>query len=147
MRMNDLIRRVVRAYPDRRNPDCASAADVMRRLGVAPHCDMWIFYMAVNGALPAVSGRLELLRIVGPGIPKIPDQAEYVWDRYELPADFLPLSSDEGEGMYLYDVRKEDVHDYCLARYDQFLSGETPARWKNFVDFIVWYINDDDRAA
>ncbi|MDT3530103.1 SMI1/KNR4 family protein [Stenotrophomonas pavanii] len=145
--MNDLIERVVRAYPDRRNPDRASAADVMRRLGVAPHCDMWIFYMAVNGALPAVSGRLELLRIVGPGIPKIPDQAEYVWDRYELPADFLPLSSDEGEGMYLYDVRKEDVHDYCLARHDQLLSGETPARWKNFVDFIVWYINDDDRTA
>lgn len=147
MRMNDLIQRVIRAYPDRRNPDCASAADVMRRLGVDPHSDMWMFYMAVNGALPAVSGKLDLLRMVGPGIPKIPDQAEYIRDRYELPADFLPLSSDEGEGMYLYDVRTQEVHDYYLARHDQLLSGETPARWKNFVDFIAWYINNDDRAA
>jgi len=112
MRMNDLIQRVIRAYPDRRNPDCASAADVMCRLGVDPHCDMWMFYMAVNGALPAVSGKPDLLRMVGPGIPKIPDQAEYIRDRYELPADFLPLSSDEGEGMYLYDVRTQEVHDY-----------------------------------
>ncbi|HEL4245159.1 SMI1/KNR4 family protein [Stenotrophomonas maltophilia] len=142
MRMNDLIQRVVRAYPDRRNPDCASAAEVMRRLGVAPHCDMWMFYMAINGALPAVSGRLELLRIVGPGIPKIPDQAEYVWDRYELPVNFLPLSSDQGEGMYLYDMSTEEVHDYRLARHDQFVTGQEQPRWESFHGFMMWYLGD-----
>ena len=147
MGINTVIERVARAYPDRRNADCVLAAEVMHRLGVAPHCDVWMFYMAINGSLPSVKGRLELLRMVGPGIPKIPDQAEYVWDRYEIPVNFLPLSSDRGEGMYLYDTRTEEVHDYYLARHDQFLSGEASSRWKNFLDFIVWYINDEDRAA
>lgn len=76
MGINDVIKCVARACPDRRNADCVSAAEVMRRLGIAPHCDMWTSYMVVNGALPPVPGRLELLRMVGPGIPKIPDQAD-----------------------------------------------------------------------
>jgi len=103
---------------------------------------MWMFYMAINGALPAVSGRLELLRIVGPGIPKIPDQAEYVWDRYELPVNFLPLSSDEGEGMYLYDMSTEEVHDYRLARHDQFVTGQEQPRWESFHGFMMWYLGE-----
>lgn len=74
----DVFQRVNRAYQDRQNLDCTSTAEAMHRLGVGPRCNMWMFYMAINGALPPMHGKLELLRIVGPGIPKIPDQAEYV---------------------------------------------------------------------
>lgn len=103
--------------------------------------------MSINGALPSVRGRPELLRIVGPGIPKILDQADYVWDRYEIPGNFLPLTSDEGEGMYLYDVRTQAVHDYYLERHDQFVLGQVQPRWKSFHDFMAWYVDDADRTV
>lgn len=113
----------------------------LNSLGVDPLSDFGQFYTKFKGRFPSSQGKLELLELVGPGIPTIPDQTEYIQDRYEIPANYIPLTSDEGEGMYLYEKLTGEVYNYYLRDHDQFISGKCNPEWASFQEFLEWYFN------
>lgn len=119
------------------------ALDALTQLGIAPHSEFGDFYMEHQG--PFISPRpvaelYDLIEYSG-----IVDAIDYVKDRYQLEAKLLPLTSDESEGMYLYDKESGTVSDFYLRDYKAFMTGQIPPRWKTFGEFLLWYF--DENAA
>ncbi|MEX3954700.1 hypothetical protein [Trinickia sp. EG282A] len=123
----------------RTNPK--STERVIRSLGVDPSSELGAFYLKYQGSFISPRPVAELLDIEGPAIPAIPDQTDYVRDRYHIPDQYLALTSDESEGMYLYGKDDEAVYDLDIGALDDFLEGNMPARWATFNDFLVWYFD------
>lgn len=122
--------------------DRQSALQVLRQLGVDPATEFGEFYLEYQGSFISPRPVAELLDIEGPAIPAIPDQTDYARDRYQLPEKFLALTSDESEGMYLYNKEDQAVYDFDLGEYKAFMNGQIPARWKSFNDFLLWYFDE-----
>jgi len=119
----------------------------LNQLGVDPNSEFGEFYMEYQGSFIGPRPVAELLDIEGPAIPAIPDQTEYSQDRYQLPEKFLALTSDESEGMYLYNKDDQAVYDFDLGEYKDFINGKIPARWESFNSFLAWYFDSTDPAA
>jgi hypothetical protein len=118
-----------------------SALKTLHQLGVQQPSEFCEFYLNYQGSFISPRPVAELLDIEGPAIPAIPDQTEYARDRYQLSDVFLALTSDESEGMYLYNKEDQAVYDFDLADYKAFMKGQIPARWKSFNDFLSWYFD------
>ena len=127
--------------------DKKRAFHALSQLGVDPNSEFGEFYMEYQGSFISPRPIAELLDIEGPAIPAIPDQTEYSQDRYQLPEKFLALTSDESEGMYLYNKDDHAVYDFDLGEYKDFMNGKVPARWESFNSFLVWYFDSTDPAA
>ena len=121
----------------RKNKD--SAVKVLQSLGIDIADEFSEFYLKYQGGFISPNPLPELLDIEGPAIPAIPDQTEYVQDRYDLPDKYLALTTDESEGMYLYDKENKAVYDFDLTTYDQFMQGNILPRWNSFNTFLSWY--------
>lgn len=121
--------------------DPKSAEQVLRSLGVDPGSEFGEFYLKYQGSFISPRPVAELLDIEGPAIPAIPDQTDYVRDRFHVPEQYLALTSDESEGMYLYCKDDGAVYDLDIGVLDDFLEGNVPARWATFNDFLVWYFD------
>ncbi|WP_448168043.1 SMI1/KNR4 family protein [Burkholderia ambifaria] len=111
----------------------------LQDLGVAPGTDFGQFYLKYRGSFISPRPVAELLDIEGSSIPTIPDQTEYVRDRYGIPEQYLALTSDEGEGMYLYSKNNGAVYDLDILVLNDFIKGRVQARWATFNDFLIWY--------
>ncbi|WP_157297593.1 MULTISPECIES: SMI1/KNR4 family protein [Photorhabdus] len=77
-------------------------------------------------------------------IDDIKEQFYYVKDRYDLPDEYIPLTSDESEGMYLFNKKNGSVYDFNLSEYDTFMKGKISPRWKTFNDFLIWYFDESN---
>ncbi|MFJ4345587.1 hypothetical protein [Pseudomonas sp. NPDC089401] len=119
--------------------DSNRAASALQRLGVSTDSQFGEFYLNYQGSFISPRPIAELLDIEGPDIPAIPDQTDYVWDRYEIPTHYLAITCDESEGMYLYNINNGAVYDLDIRDLDKFITGELPARWENFNQFLIWY--------
>lgn len=119
--------------------DPKAAMKALQNLGVAPGTDFGQFYLKYQGSFISPRPVAELLDIEGPSIPAIPDQTEYVRDRYGIPEQYLALTSDESEGMYLYGKNDGAVYDLDISVLNDFLKGKIQARWATFNDFLIWY--------
>ncbi|MET1080329.1 MAG: SMI1/KNR4 family protein [Pseudomonas sp.] len=122
--------------------DYQSALKALHNLGVAPSTEFGEFYLEYQGGFISPRPVAELLDIEGPAIPAVPDQTDYARDRYQLPEKFLPITSDESEGMYLYNKEDKAVYDFDLSEYKAFMDGKIPARWESFNEFLVWYFDE-----
>lgn len=65
---------------------------------------------------------------------------QFVQDTWELPKDFLPLTSTEGEGAILLNLQTNRVYDFNLDKYNQLLNGELKPTWDSFYEFLNWYL-------
>lgn len=135
----------VQAYLSRRTgnverDDPEAVPDALDRLGIARDTELAAFYPAYHG--PFISPRLiaELWDLLD--YSSIVASLDYVRDRYEFPDHLLPLTSDESEGMYLYDALAGAVHDYDLTTHARFVAGEIDPRWATFSAFLKWYFDD-----
>lgn len=122
--------------------DHQSALQVLHHLAVDSASEFGEFYLAYQGSFISPRPVAELLDIEGPAIPSVIDQTEYVIDRYHLSPSFLALTSDESEGMYLYNKEDKAVYDFDLGEYEEFISGKIAPRWKSFNDFLLWYFDE-----
>ncbi|WP_322088036.1 SMI1/KNR4 family protein [Burkholderia sp. BCC1999] len=111
----------------------------LQNLGVASDTDFGQFYLKYQGSFISPRPVAELLDIEGPAIPAIPDQTDYIEGRYGVPKQYLALTSDESEGMYLYNKDDGAVYDLDIAVLDDFIKGKVPARWATFNEFLTWY--------
>jgi hypothetical protein len=115
------------------------AEKVLLNLGVAPSSELGEFYLKYQGSFISPRPVAELLDIEGPAIPAIPDQTDYVRDRYHIPEQYLALTSDESEGMYLYNKDDQAVYDLDIGVLEDLVNGRLSARWQTFNDFLAWY--------
>ena len=97
-------------------------------------------YSELDSAYPAV--------LDGHPLPD-PDQTispiegtyQFVRETWELPENYIPFTSTEGEGCYLYDKETEAVYDFDLADWDKLMSGELKPKWSDFYHFIDYYLS------
>lgn len=123
----------------RTNP--ASAATALKNLGVSEDSQLGEFYLKYQGAFISPKDEPELLDIDDVAIPAIPDQTEYIKDVHEIPDNYLALTTDESEGMYLYDKNNEAVLDVNFEDIYLLKQGALSAKWKDFNSFISWYFS------
>ena len=113
--------------------------DALRILGVDPASEFGEFYLEYEG--PFLSPRplqdlydlTELSSILG--------SLDYIRDRYKLGEKFLPLTSDESGGMYLYNKEDGAVYDFYLRDYKPFMAGSIGPRWSSFNQFLQWFFD------
>lgn len=89
-----------------------------------------------------VSG--EQLCDVAEPTPEVALGTHFVHDVWELPEQFVCLSSVQGEGAYLYDRNTGKVWDFDLGCREDFLSGGQPAKWNSFFEFMTWYLGESE---
>lgn len=153
--LEKMIMPVAPRVPDRiRNRVLAMMGDVLRNnvekarsqmamLGVRPGSEFYAFFSeftAVN--LTSVTSD-EYLRDVADPTPQIAASTGFVREVWELPSEYICMTSCEGEGGYLYSTVTEAVYDFSLALRESFLASPTPA-WPTFFTFLEWYLAQDE---
>ncbi|WP_053074193.1 hypothetical protein [Chromobacterium sp. LK1] len=123
----------------RSHPSLAAAA--LKHLGISERSQFGEFYMKYQGAFISPNDEPELLDIVALVIPAIPDQTEHIQSVYGIPVHYLALTTDESEGMYLYDKSSEAVLDVNFEEIPSLRQGTHTARWKDFNSFLISYFS------
>ena len=133
---------LARATGEVLRPEREAALRALRGLGVDPATEFGAFYLEYQGPFIGPRPGAELLDIAGPGIPAIPDQTDYARDRFRLPPAFLALTTDESEGMVLYNRDDGAVYDFDLGCYEAFMAGRVAPDWPSFGEFLAWYFDE-----
>lgn len=76
----------------------------------------------------------------------IGNSTAFVRATWEVPDDFVCISSIEGEGAYLYRIGSEAIYDFDLGQSEPLAAGEITPRWPNFFAFLNWYLVGDSAA-
>ncbi|MBP4047413.1 SMI1/KNR4 family protein [Chromobacterium violaceum] len=118
-----------------------SAATVLHRLGISESSQFGEFYMKYQGAFVSPKDEPELLDIDDVAIPAIPDQTEYIKDVHGIPDNYLALTTDESEGMYLYDKNNGTVFDVNFEDIPLLINGSLSETWSDFNSFLTWYFS------
>lgn len=116
------------------------AAEVLTRIGLNEKSQAYEYYYYIYGS-NIINPRAidELIDIADESIF---DFIDYTKERYSIPSEFIPLSSDQAEGMFLLNIIDNKVYDFELSRND-FDLNDIYSRWDNFYDFLFWYINQE----
>lgn len=125
-------------------PDRKAAEAALQALGVPLGTEFADFYLKYQGGFISPRPVAELLDIEGPVDPNIPVQTEYAQDRYGLPHKYLALTSDESEGMYVYNKEDRAVYDMDFDNLKDLLDDRLAARWPTFNTFLSWYFDESE---
>jgi hypothetical protein len=113
--------------------------NILDSLGVDHSSEFAHYYLETYGLLISPKAIEDLL-----DIEQLPGQVRYACERYALPPEFIPITSDESEGMYMYNTKNHGVYDFDLAQYNDFMQGATVPRWKGFNEFLLWFVDDQN---
>ena len=58
---------------------------------------------------------------------------------YGVPAEYVALTSGEGDGFLLYSLTKRAVFEVDAGQFDELISGRIAPRWLSFFHLIEWY--------
>jgi hypothetical protein len=83
----------------------------------------------------------ELLDLCRPD-DEIYETTDWAKDVYELPDDFVCLTSGEGEGFVLFSKTDGKVYDVSVSQFDDLSQGKVEPRWDSFFDLIGWYLKE-----
>lgn len=119
------------------------AVDVRRELaalGVDPASEVAEFFEAFRAV--NIHSRHTSEQLMDPAFPspQLAAATEFVRDVYQVEKEFLCLTSAEGEGFFLYDLRTGAVFDVDVAQLEDLESGKLGARWSTFFDMLRWYL-------
>ncbi len=114
-------------------------------LGIAMGTELATFFLtySVSAVFSPVS-REQLLDPASP-TPQVLSATRFVRDVWDIPAEFVCLTSPEGEGAYLYNLASGAVFDFSLTDYEALVQGALPPRWLTFFHFMSWYLGADDQ--
>jgi hypothetical protein len=117
-----------------------NAQNEMIKLGITPESEFFAFFSEFNASVLFSTSSYEELMDVSEPTPQIAAGTTFVREVWEIPSEFICLTSCEGEGCYLYSTKSNAVYDFSLAEWDEFMRNPV-ARWKSFFDFIEWYLS------
>jgi hypothetical protein len=84
----------------------------------------------------------ELLDLCSPA-PQIEEATEFGRDTFDIPENFVCLTSGEGEEFILYSKRDGKVYDVSVSQLYDLEAGKTEATWSSFYNLIEWYLSAD----
>jgi hypothetical protein len=130
----------------KRQPAAQGRADVLvvqrelAALGVDTGSEVAEFfesYRAVN-----IHSRHTSEQLMDPAFPspQLAAATQFVQEVYQVDERFLCITSAEGEGFYLYDLRSGVVFDVAVAQLEDLESGKLTPRWSTFFDMLRWYL-------
>lgn len=130
--------------PYKRNEiDKENAIKVLEQLGLNPSTEVYEYYSQIYGGNIINPRAIDEMIDIADEV--IFDTLDYIRDRYEISSDFIPLTSDQAEGMFLFNVKDHKIYDFDLACYEDFINGTNP-RWGSFYDFLLWYITPESKS-
>lgn len=116
------------------------AEEVLNKLGLSEKSQAYeYFYHIYGGNIINPKSIDELIDIADESIF---DFIDYARERYSIPSEFIPLSSDQAEGMFLLNIIDNKVYDLELSRND-FDLNDIFSKWENFYTFLLWYIDKE----
>lgn len=70
------------------------------------------------------------------------EQMETMRSVFNLPEEYIPLDSFEGEGGFFYNRRTGEVLELTLGKvYNDFQQGKLKPQWSNFNTFLEWFFD------
>jgi len=70
---------------------------------------------------------------------------KFVHEVWGVPENYICFTSCQGEGGYLLDRLTGKVWDFDLANRNEFITGNIPAKWNGFFEFLIWYLSDIEK--
>lgn len=116
-------------------------ADALRKLNIDLTTDFATFFLHVEDS-PTFYGRhQELYQICWFAINTNYDLAiTFAHDTLELPNEYIPLDSFEGEGGFFYNRSTGAVLEIELGqKLIDFQKGELQPQWHDFNSFVEWF--------
>jgi hypothetical protein len=121
----------------RRRPD--DVIEQLRKLGIEADSQLATFFREFIAPNLLSSSSLETLMDPASPSPQMGRATSFVREVWELPHEYVCLTSCEGEGCYLYSTRTGAVYDFELRTREEFLANQI-AKWRDFNTFIEWYL-------
>ena len=119
-------------------------ADALRKLKIDLTSDFATFFLHVEDS-PTFYGRhQELYQICWFAINTNYELAiTFAHDALELPNEYIPLDSFEGEGGFFYNRSTEEVLEIELGqKLIDFQKGELQPQWHDFNSFVEWFFEN-----
>lgn len=116
-------------------------ADALRKLNIDLTSDFATFFLHVEDS-PTFYGRhQELYQICWFAINTNYELAiTFAHDALELPNEYIPLDSFEGEGGFFYNRSTGEVLEIELGqKLIDFQKGELQPQWHDFNSFVEWF--------
>ena len=116
-------------------------ADALRKLNIDLTTDFATFFLHVEDS-PTLYGRhQELYQICWFAINTNYELAiTFAHDALELPNEYIPLDSFEGEGGFFYNRSTGEVLEIELGqKLIDFQKGELQPQWHDFNSFVEWF--------
>ena len=116
-------------------------ADALRKLNIDLTTDFATFFLHVEDS-PTFYGRhQELYQICWFAINTNYELAiTFAYDALELPNEYIPLDSFEGEGGFFYNRSTGAVLEIELGqKLIDFQKGELQPQWHDFNSFVEWF--------
>ena len=126
---------------DRTDPDAVNEALEELRIPLKSEFGDFFREYAVT-ALGNPGEKAELRDLLRP-TAQIRDVTHFAHEVWELPENYICLSSVEGEGGYLYDRDTGAVWDFDLADREDFIAGRQKPAWNSFFEFMNWYLSEE----
>ena len=124
----------------RQRPDTAEVSRALTTLGIALDSEFAQIYLAYHPADFESRANDEVLMDIAEPTEEILMGTEFIHEVWELPHNFVALTSLQGEGGYLLDKDSGGVWDFDLGDREAFIAGRIPARWAGFFEFIHWLL-------
>jgi hypothetical protein len=123
------------------DPD--EAAIELQQLGIPKDSEFAAVYLRYSPSVFLSSVSYEqLLDLVGPG-GGLRAATEFVHSVWELPREYVCITSCEGEGCYLYSKTTEGVYDFSLADREQFVAEQPAPMASGVFAFFEWYLGPE----
>ncbi|WP_372722238.1 hypothetical protein [Novipirellula sp.] len=117
-------------------------AKSLSEIGIAPDSTIAELYTRFGWSFRTRSARYELL-----APSEIAEWTGYAHDELGVPRDFIALTSNEGQGIFLMDRNSGTVYDVAYGQFDSLENGTLPPVAESFADFLVWYVGDEQRSG
>jgi hypothetical protein len=122
--------------------DVGAAEAALKKLGIDPRSEYYSFalcYCLGNFFPHALDDWL--CEICEP-TEEVLAGTSFVHDVWQLPDDFICLTSCQGEGCFLLSRTTGEIFDFSLADREAFLQGAV-ARWPSFFEFMRAYLTPE----
>lgn len=126
---------------DRNENEIVDVKRNLEMLGLKEDEQISQFFIRFNSCSIVSKRDFELLDLCFPN-DEIFETTEWAKDVYQLPKDYICLTSGEGEGFILFSKIDSKIYDVSVSEFSSLALGKVNARWESFFELMTWYLVD-----